>query len=418
MPQLDNQVVTTSKLFADGAAIEQIRANQLLLSHNGPEQIGSMIQYAGQSYVPASLDPKLEEMLYFPTSSASSDPAQLLEGLRQELATLDLEENATLLLAAAIKSSWVPECTPGRIIVNIYGDAAAGTAVLELMSSLCRRALRLVDPSLRDLTNLPAGLNPTLVLNGPRQPTLTRLIAAASYPDSSFFSKGEIRELYCPVIAYTRKPIAVPSLAILVLAAARPLRRITRSEAQNVADRFQPLLLHYRLTQHLNVTNSQFDVPEFDSDARVIARTLGAAFEGFPAIQVGITNALRGADQAQRAERSYRPAAVVVEMLVSSCHRNASVISVGEISWMANALLETRGEDIKLSSRAYGEVLRRELGLVSRRRSPGYELTLDVTTRRRIHRLAIAHDVLQPAEGCHLCQELVVLTKRGTESRP
>jgi hypothetical protein len=167
-------------------------------------------------------------------------------------------------------------------------------------------------------------------------------------------------------------------------------------------------LLGFRLARHLSVANSQFDVPEFTSDARATARVLGATLEGSANLQQELTNVLRRQDEANRAEKSQTPAAVVLEVVLTLCHSNSLNEYVGEIAQLANALFETRGEDIRLSPRTVGDVLRRELGLVGRRRALGYQLVLDVAVQRRLHRLGMSHGVLQRVAGCPRCQEMPV----------
>jgi hypothetical protein len=175
-------------------------------------------------------------------------------------------------------------------------------------------------------------------------------------------------------------------------------------------------LLNYRLTQHLSVANSQFDVPEFGSGVRSLARVLGSALEGSASIQAAIVNALRGLEERRRTEQSQTPTAVVLEILLALCHGKTPEVYVGKITELANNLLETRGENMELSPRAVGEVLRQELGLVTRRGGPGYELALDGGAQRRVHRFAIAHDVLQRVADCPHCREVVVTVPGETQS--
>jgi hypothetical protein len=89
-------------------------------------------------------------------------------------------------------------------------------------------------------------------------------------------------------------------------------------------------------------------------------------------------------------------------------HAKRPAAYVGEITEHVNALLENRGENIELSPKAVGEILRQELGLLARRRPQGYELALDLNTQRRVHRLAADHNVLQSVADCPRCQEMLV----------
>jgi adenine C2-methylase RlmN of 23S rRNA A2503 and tRNA A37 len=113
-------------------------------------------------------------------------------------------------------------------------------------------------------------------------------------------------------------------------------------------------------------------------------------------------------DEQRKTEQSQAPAALVLEILLVLSHTQRPVAYVGQIAELANALLENRDENIQLSPRAVGEILRQELGLVARRRPPGYELALDNNVQQRVHRLASDYSVLQPVADCRWCQEVLV----------
>ena len=85
---------------------------------------------------------------------------------------------------------------------------------------------------------------------------------------------------------------------------------------------------------------------------------------------------------------------------------------------MANAMLENRDENVQLSPRAVGEILRQELGLFARRRPLGYELVLDLATQRRVHSFALDHDVLQAAADCPCCAEMGISNPTQNQSMP
>jgi hypothetical protein len=302
----------------------------------------------------------------------------------------------------------LPECVPGPVLINPWGTLGSETALLDLMRCVCRRPLTLAEPSLGQIAKLPAGLAPTVILNHPSsERALRRLFAAAGDTDTCFLSGGEVVHVSFFLVVCTSRPVmAVPALTIPLLPATQTLRRITSSEAQSLADFFQPRLLHYRLTQHVKIANSQFDVAGLSPEVRLMARVLGAAIEDSPTLQARMLDALCSLDEQRKTEQSQTPAAAVLETLLLLSHSKKPMAYVGQITELANTLLENRGENIRLSPRAVGEILRQELGLVARRRPSGYELALDLATQRRIHRLAVAHNVLQPVADCASCGEV------------
>lgn len=137
----DEPLTTLGELFADGSAIDLLRHDRLILWSEGREQVELLLKHQGQSYLPASLDPKLEELLRLPAGMA---PLESLETLVDQLTgciagCADLDEATLLLLAAFVLS------TCGRVLAmcsrfESLGDARVGnecgrSAVLPLPPS-------------------------------------------------------------------------------------------------------------------------------------------------------------------------------------------------------------------------------------------------------------------------------------------
>ena len=415
-----NQIVTTGELFRDGSAIDQIRGGQLLVWSEGQVHIGPTAERGGRLYAPAIVDAHVEQALHLPAGIQDYGRTEdLIADLRKAYATYrELDERTTLLLATSSLATWLPECLPGTLLINPWGPPGTETALLDLMRCVCRRPLTLAEPSLREIAKLPARLVSTVIIRSSER-ALRRLFVAAGDPDTYFLAGGKVVHVHHHTIAFTPKPVmAVSALAIRLLPETRPSRRITNSEAQSVADFFQPRLLRYRLTQHLKTADSQFDVAGLCPEIRVAARVLGAALEDSPTLQASMIEALSSLDEERKAEQSQTPAAAVVEALLLLSHAKRLVAYVGQVSELANTLLENRDENIQLSSRAVGEILRQELGLVARRRPPGYELALDLNNLQRIHHLAVAHGVLQPAADCPCCADLGISIPTENQSVP
>jgi len=413
-----NDIALAGRLFPD-AAIDQIRGNLFVLWHEGQARLVSAADHGGRTYIPAALSPSLESVLHLPAGIEDFGRLEDLIGdLSKGVTACDvgLDQHATLLVATGIAATWVPDCVPCPLVINLWGNVGVESTLLDFMGCVCRRALRLVEPSPREIAGLPTGFTPSLILRRPGERSLRRLVVATAEPDSWVLSGGDLVHAHCPIIVSTCNPVNLPALPIPLPPATHALRRITKLEAQRVVDRFQPRLLHYRLTQHLSVANSQFDAPGFCPEVRLLARVLGAAVEGSPDLQAGIVDALRGLDEQRRGERSQTTAAVVLEALLVLSHRKAPAAYVGSICDLANDFLENREDPTQLSPKAVGEILRQQLGIVPRRRAAGYELALDLDTQRRVHRLAVAHDVLQRVVDCPRCQEMVGAVNQSATS--
>jgi len=400
-------IVTMGKILSCDVAIEQISGDQLLLWDGDKLEKGSTVRFEDQTYAAAKLHRSLAEALYLPDCiHAFGGIQKLFTKLCDVFSEHGTEKGISPRLAGATLGTWVSKCLPGPLIINLIGPPGAETTVLGLLMCVCRRALKLADPSMHHLASLPAGCNPTLVLDRPSERTLKQLVAAAGNPGMYFLSRGRLFDLRWPIIVCTRTPVSVPAVRVPLLPV-NGLRRLTNMNAELIADFFQPKLLWYRLMQHQSVADSQFDAPrEFCPEARTVGRVLGAAVEGAPDIQVSIMESLRSDDLQHKSQQSQAPAAGVVEVLLTLCHNKEAVTTVGQIALFANNLLKVRQENMELSPRAVGDVLRQELGLSPRRRSHGYELGLDLGSKRRVHHLASDYGVLEPVVDCALCQEV------------
>jgi hypothetical protein len=405
-----NEIPSLGELFPDGTALDRLRHNQLVLWREGREEIAPSHRYHGNSYVVAALDPKLEELLRLPAATQDFGSVEsLIADLSQLISSsVELDEEAVWLVASFILSTWVADCLPSSPCLNVWGPTGSETALVELLASVCRQPLRVAEPSIRDLLSLPRGLALTLILKRPSEQAFLRLLAVATDPEVQLLRGGQVRNLRCATVVFTTEPIVGAALGIPLLPARGPYRRVGRSEAQQMADEFQPRLMRYRLVQHRRVTNSQFDLPGFAPESRMLARILGATLEESTDLQNRISGILQSIDEQTKGEQSLGLGAVVSEALLALCHENKPEAYVREISELANGILLGRHEIVELTPKAVGAMLRQKLGLWTERRGPGYRLLLTQDTRRRIHRLAAAHHVLsmlEPVPDCRLCLE-------------
>ena len=406
-------VPTLGELFSDGSAIDQLRGNQLVLWQQGQEHIAPAHQHNGRTYTAIALDPRLEQLLCLPSRSEDfGTGAELISDLSKLLSTyLALTDSATLLIATFILSTWVGDCLPAAPCLNPCGDPETETTLLELLACLCRRPLRATEPSLAQLANLPAGLCPTLIVKNPKPRSMVQLVRALTDRDANFLRAGRLVNLQCSIVVHTQDPLTVPALPIALHAGNTPYRRIRRCEAQELAEEFQPRLLRYRLVQHQQVTQSQFDYCDFGPPTRVLARILGASVEGMPEVQRAVVDALVPLDEECKTERSQGVEAVVLEALLVPCHEGKPEAFVAEIAELVNGIFLGRQERLELSPKAVGAIIRERLGLCAERCAAGYRLMLTENVRRRIHQLAAGYNVLsmlKSADGCQSCLELQV----------
>jgi hypothetical protein len=409
-PDQSKEILTLGELFPDGSAIDRLRQNLLVWWREGDERIQATVDYNNRTYTAASLDSKLEEVLRLPVRTEDFGTADSLTAELSQLITryAALYDTAALLVASFIVSTWVVDCLPSAPCLNVWGPAGTETTLVDLLSCLCRHPLRVVEPSIPELLALPHGLAPTLIMKQPNDRALARLIAAAE-PDVNLLRAGCCINVQCATIVCTREPIGGSALSLRLVPDKAEYRRIGKREAQELAEKFQPRLMRYRLSQHRQVADSHFDRPGFAPDTRLLARILGASVEGAPELQDRIVDALSQIDEQCKVEQSQGLDAVILESLLALCHERKPRALVLEVTKLANGILLGRHDNLELTPKAVGEIIRKKLGLCTERRGPGYELQLIGKTPGFIHRLAAAYNVLStknPVDDCVWCDEL------------
>jgi hypothetical protein len=228
------EVFTLGELFSDGNAIERIRQNLLVLWSEGKEQIRPTVEYGGHVYTAAKLDLQLEEALQLPNKTEDFGSIEDLIADISKLITgyVALDEPSTLLVASFVLSTWMIDCLPSAPCLNLWGPVGTQTTLVHLLACLCRRPLRLLEPSVRELLNLPNGLSPTLILWQPAERSLGRLLAAAAEPEIAVLRGGRIANLGSATVVYTQEPTPATALRVQLGSDHAAYRRIGKSEAK------------------------------------------------------------------------------------------------------------------------------------------------------------------------------------------
>jgi hypothetical protein len=147
----------------------------------------------------------------------------------------------------------------------------------------------------------------------------------------------------------------------------------------------------FRLTNYNLVRNSKFDIPQFESSARDLARCLGACVLEDSELQGNIAPLLKECNEEFEAdsECSKYLNAFVVETMFDFCHQEEKAcLHVKEITSAVNAILKERGETLEMSPKQVGNKLR-AMGLTTKRLdASGRGVQLLDPVRQHIHRLA------------------------------
>jgi hypothetical protein len=367
-------------------------------------------------FVPPDLDPTTWRAIRFPTHAA---PYESTQALFSDLCTLvkrftDLPERLVQLASHSVLASWFSDCTAIPICLSIFGPRSnPGGQLFRLLSCLYRRPLILGEMSAARLSSLPLELSPSLFLERHEyRRDVERLLRALDVQDAYVPRKGKLVTLNLTRVVCSEGPLyddtfSGGAIEIPVTAPDVCLPILDRVVQQQIADEFQPKLLMYRLRNHVQVVGSKFDVPDFSSPVREVARTLGTCVPDAPELQEKISSLLREAHEELESYRGTDLNSIVLETMLGFCHdKTRQSVRVGEITSAVNAILERNGELLELSPRKIGYTLK-ALGLITKRLdAAGRGILLLQATRERIHSVA-RNFLVDAADGdqeCPHCQ--------------
>jgi len=408
--------------------IERLADGQFVYWDGAHALIQPAVEHGGRLYVAAPLSPDLEEALVLPAHIEDHVSTEsLLSDVSNEIRThTGLGESTSLLLATFFVATWVGDCLPEVPSLNVSSKAGGYLIIADLASVFCRRPIRVIESSTKQLAALPVKLSPTLILQQPAGPSLARILKVTSQRYPALLG-GEVVQMPAATIVLTSEPIdvATPVLKIELPLTAGTYRRLLPVEARALADRFQPRLLDYRLRESERVANSQFDCATLNPETRILARMLGVAMEAARSLQEQLLEALRAYDEQRKVEMSQQTAAFVIEALLVAIHENRSSITTGEITELTNAVLLGRGEKQQLSPRKVGSMLRK-LKIFAERQAVGYKLALTTALAFQVHDLAHNYGVLTlltPEPLCECCYQIrtqanVVARNPASNSHP
>ena len=412
-------IKTAAEIFSDGSSIELVRhpaAGNLCLLHNtsAKRRIDLRVQHEGRVYVPIDPDSPTLRAVRLPACALDyGSTHRLFDALRSTLAHAGFSGEVSLALTCFVFSSWFPDVLPAAILLLITGPWTEASFLLQMLGCLVRHPLPLKELSAASFHSLPMALGLTLLVDQQfLKPNARRLLAVGSDRTAHILGRDGVVNISCPKAVYlgTEPPDAVFGDSVLHVNLS-PFRDrppiLDRSTEENLAAKFQPMLVAYRLQNLIKVRDCEFDIPELPSGLRILARILGASVADAPEIQADISPLLHSQMEEVRAKRWVDRRCVVIEAALAHCHANANRIYVGEITRAANAILEGRGESGHLKAKYVGIILR-TLGMVPKRDSKGFSLELTADLHRLIHRLARDFDVAAAqdrSEHCSFCTE-------------
>jgi hypothetical protein len=434
-PSESHRVQTVGEILSDGTVLELTRdpANpervNLVTLLDGVLQTKSEILHQGRIYVPAPVDKGVLRALRLPTRVAPPEATrELFDDVHNLLCgRLGQLETTTTKLVFAIFASWCFQVLPLAPIMWIFAPSGSPkNALMQLLSCLCRRPLRLVGVNRADLRSLPTSLGPTLLLDDPDVHLTTMEALLASTRRGTYLrSRHSVVELFGPKFICSRvlphgTALETDALRVALIPAAGQTMPLNQETEEAIAEEYQSRFLGYFLRNCGNVQIPKFDVSHFTLPVQDLARALGAAVVGDEDLSRQILPLLADKDEEVRAESAREFGSIVVEAILFFIHQGGwSKVRTESVAQKVSAIYKARGSDKDASPESVGRAIKR-LGIPSGRiNKAGNGVELTVRVSQLVHQLAVSYGVramqLGFRSGCGYCDELEAMT--GQEKR-
>ncbi len=322
---------------------------------------------------------------------------------------VDLSNDDAFLVSLYVLSTWFPDVMKAAPYLWLVGPLGSGkSTLLKFLHCVSRRALLVGDVRPAALYKLPSVLCPTLLIDevepdGSRMGAeVQRLLRIGNTPGVSAPRNGQLFQTFCSKVISSRHPpvdVALASRAIVIrlLPTQRELLSLDESNMAEIARTFQPKLLAFRVENYASVQKSRvaFErMKDLTPRIRDLVQGMGAPLLGNMILEDKLIEILREFDREARMERSLEPEWLVIDALFALCHEHFefgvgdSHVLVGGLSSYVNKILSWRGEDLRMTARGVGGVLK-SLGIRTIRLGKlGRGLTLTSAMKTKIHELA------------------------------
>jgi len=402
-------IISAGEILTDGAMIELVSGSsgldkpRLLLWNGRNATVGTRVQHGAHTYEVPDLAPSLCRATRLPPHCTDYGSAHDFFVAVTDLFNLhlNLPKWASSLLACFSIGTWLADRLPSVPTLVISGpDEELGVDALRLLSCICRHPLMLAEVTPGGFRSLPTQMSFTLLLDQQElKPNMQRLLRASKYRGLHLpGNRGSLVDLYGPKAILCGNDAAADTLGGGVIHIS-----VTPSQLQSsaldeqilveIANKFQPRFLMYRLKNSEKVREARVDVSGFTFATRQLARTLAMCFPEDSELAREAVQLLRPQDQEVRAQRSRDVNCAIIEILWADVHgRKQRGVKVDELAKDVNALLRSRGEIFEYSAEEIGWKLK-SLNIQRHSDRSGRQVLLERETSQNVHRLVRAFDL-------------------------
>jgi hypothetical protein len=357
--------------------------------------VSSSLQVGDRLLKPPSLSASIHRVVRLPEKSLDFlSTAQLFKQVCELFAEAGFDTDVVLAATYFAFATWFADVLPAAPCLLITGPRLEAGYLLQLLSLVVHHPLPISELNRRVLVSLPMQLKLTLLINsGGLCGSSLELLRISSHHKAFLSVRDGLVDVFCAKAVFCGQSVAAQfideSALQLRLAPFRELPVNTdRNHSEGIARNLQSKFLAYRCQYIQNVQASQFDLSTFPSETRILAKVLGAPIVDAPELQRALVPLLEKHVESRRADRWTDVQSVALEAVMHHIHKDpGGRVQVGEITRTVMGILKGRGDPTPHDPREIGTLLR-DFGLVPKRRSDGFIVSLDFKASQTMHRLA------------------------------
>ena len=404
-------IATAGEAFADGSMIELIGGAhpthpQLIFWDGLKDIIAPVIEYNGRVYKPAPIENSIMRHLMLPTRRCPHGTTRefLVEtcALIANLVGLD-EESASLAARIVLCSAIIDAVSVAPVLVIAGPDTARANRLVSVLRCSCWHSVALTSVTPASFCSLANGARYTFLISQANiSEKLQKLLDDASRSDRKIPFRGRLLDLFGVQViqsesVFAEDPWPLRSIRIAMLPTETALPAFDQAQ-RPIATEFQAKLLSFRRSNLVAAQRLDFDASKFSLGLRDLARSLAAATPDDIELQADVFELLREEDAESRSAQWIDLSVIAVEAVLVACRESpGEAVYVSELSNIAQAILNGRGEDSTIHAGAFGKRLKLLRFVAEPRDAKGKKLRLTEAVRDRA--LQLAHDLDIPGQA-------------------
>jgi hypothetical protein len=410
-------IFTAGELLPDCHVIEPIRRGSAtgLVHWDGKKAtVAPEVLHGGRRYLPVQIPKDWLDATHLPERIAHhGSTRRLFTELHHTFEHLGGQPDSGAARATFFSfGSWLAGVFSTGLRLEIVGSDAEAFRMLQILSCISRHPVLLYLTNRAELLKIPLELQPTLLFYAPNADRATRRFLRSPTARGLFVQNGagEPVNFNAPTVFYLGEDAGENSspncrIVLPVTPLSAGIRSWSERAEREIAEKFQAMLLDYRLRNLANVSRTEFDAPAISSPLREQANALGACIAGDDELRSQLVAMAAQQDEDTMAERAHSIPAAESESALSFCHEDGvGKVYIGKLTERVNVVIKARGTKLVLKPEAVGAHLRR-LGIFTERLgSKGRGFYLTEKNRRLIHELARRYDVPSIRDGVKRCQ--------------